>query len=815
MKKRFMVLLTLLAIWLSYAVPVFSQEGMPQEDSISVTPPAPDSLDHEPVDPIAITEAFTASNNLISEADKKHFTEAQLTSFAGEMDALIHEIDRFLKDSLLMNVYVMDASELSVIIQRADYHMNELERLQNRLRDLSEELKETTSSLSEDMNQWILVLKNTPEEEIPRERIARIGQITSHLDSIRTLLLADMGRILNEQDRLSDKMNELSQLKEEVNELKDFLDQQLFSIEMPGLLDHLFTRADTAMVQKHLDQIRGSFRADNAILKSKYKYQSIGAGILLLILISFNFWFKGHFKRTIAFRKFEISKTHLAFIHSPLVTSIFITGALIRFILPDLPRTFHSLNFVLFMIPMLVIVVRIFSRELRTWFLLLIILYTLTFFYELTYDPDILMRMVLLVFSLTALGLFGWLYFKNPPYFQFRNRLVKRLLRILLLILNILLVVAVIANFLGAFSLAEFFTLIPIQIVLLAVGVQIATKIVDTIIFLWLASKQMQKFNVVKDDFNIIYRKTVWVLDLLLWIFFFTMSLSIFRLREPFYLWGRKLLTNGIQIGAVEITIASILLFIFVIWLSIIFTRIIRHILEKDVFSRVKTAKGVPTTVVLLVRISLLSAGFFLAAAAAGITLTNLSIVLGAFSVGIGFGLQNIFNNMVSGLILAMERPIKVGDVVQVGDLIGVVKSIGFRASNVKSFDGAEVIVPNGNLISNEMINWTLSDSNRRLDIRVGVAYGTKPSKVVELMQKVAENHPKVDKKPPPTAYFIGFGNSSLDFRLLAWTDIDSRLQVESELNMEIQEILEKEGIEVPFPQLDLHIRSDQSKARK
>ena len=192
---------------------------------------------------------------------------------------------------------------------------------------------------------------------------------------------------------------------------------------------------------------------------------------------------------------------------------------------------------------------------------------------------------------------------------------------------------------------------------------------------------------------------------------------------------------------------------------------------------------------------------------------SNMSIVLGAFSVGIGFGLQSIFNNIVSGIVLALERPIKVGDVVQVGELLGEVRSIGLRASNVKSFTGAEVIVPNGNLISNEMINWTLSDSNRRMDIRIGVAYGSDTDAVIKILQELALGHPQVDKMHPPKAYFTAFGESALEFRLLAWTNVTERLSVESDLNGSINKALNKAGIEIPFPQRDLHIRSDQSKS--
>jgi small-conductance mechanosensitive channel len=401
---------------------------------------------------------------------------------------------------------------------------------------------------------------------------------------------------------------------------------------------------------------------------------------------------------------------------------------------------------------------------------------------------------------------------KKPLVERFSNSNVYKIFRAVLIFFAFLLFSAIAGNLAGAVGMAEFFTLIPIQVVVLAIGTQVAISVADTIIFLLLASNTLQRLNVFKEEFRVIYKKSTRFINFLLWLFFVVTAMNIFRIKEPVFEWGRQLLTTGKKIGEVSFTPGSILIFIFVIWLSIFITRIVRHVLEKDVFARVTTAKGMPSTIILLVRIVLIAGGFFLAAAAAGMELTNLSIVLGAFSVGIGFGLQNIFNNMVSGLILAFERPIKVGDTVQVGDLLGVVLSIGLRSSTVRSFDGAEVIVPNGNLISDQMINWTLSDSTRRMDIRVGVAYGTDPEKVIAIMLEAAAEHMSVHKQPDPMAFFIGFGESSLDFRLLAWTDIEHRLMVESDLNVTINTKLKEAGIEIPFPQRDLHIRSDATK---
>ena len=201
--------------------------------------------------------------------------------------------------------------------------------------------------------------------------------------------------------------------------------------------------------------------------------------------------------------------------------------------------------------------------------------------------------------------------------------------------------------------------------------------------------------------------------------------------------------------------------------------------------------------------------GFLIATVAAGVQLDKLSLLVGAFGVGIGFGLQNVVNNFVSGLILMVERPVKVGDTVEVGALLGEVVAIGLRASRLRTLQGAEVIVPNANLISNEVTNWTLSDRRRRFEVAVGVAYGTDPERVLALLVGVARSNARVLNTPAPTAWFAGFGDSSLDFQLLVWTgDFDDWRGVRSEITVAVNRAITDADIEIPFPQRDLHVRS-------
>jgi small-conductance mechanosensitive channel len=263
------------------------------------------------------------------------------------------------------------------------------------------------------------------------------------------------------------------------------------------------------------------------------------------------------------------------------------------------------------------------------------------------------------------------------------------------------------------------------------------------------------------------------------------------------------------NLGSIEFNWGEIVIFFLVIWLSVYVSNIVRSVLEEDILNKMKLEKGLPHTISMMARYTLITIGIFLAVSAAGIPFSDFAIIFGAFGVGIGFGLQNIFNNLVSGLILLFERPIKIGDTIEVGQLMGNVRSIGIRSSNVRTFDGAEIIVPNGNLISNEVINWTLSDQTRRIEVIVGVSYSSDPHKVQEILLNVLSSHKEIVQNPEPNVYFRDLGESSLDFRMLCWTErFDQWVRIKSEIIFMVFDALKEANIEIPFPQRDLHVRS-------
>jgi small-conductance mechanosensitive channel len=285
-------------------------------------------------------------------------------------------------------------------------------------------------------------------------------------------------------------------------------------------------------------------------------------------------------------------------------------------------------------------------------------------------------------------------------------------------------------------------------------------------------------------------------------------TLSAFLLLTPVMKTVGRLLSASVSVGAVRISAGDALVFAIAVWLSFAVSRLIRSVLEAELLSRITLPQGAPQALSTLTHWAVLLLGLVVALGLVGIDITSFALLAGALGVGIGFGLQNVVNNFVSGLILLFERPIRVGDKVQLGQLGGEVTAIGIRASTVRTWEGAEVVVPNGNLISNEIFNWTLSDSRRRLEIPVGVAYGTDPGRVLELLVEAAGTVPLALAEPAPYALFTGFGDSSLDFELRAWCLFDDSLSTQTALRVAIVRALAEAGIEIPFPQRDLHLRS-------
>lgn len=282
-------------------------------------------------------------------------------------------------------------------------------------------------------------------------------------------------------------------------------------------------------------------------------------------------------------------------------------------------------------------------------------------------------------------------------------------------------------------------------------------------------------------------------------IAFLVIVLHAFELWDPLAKGVEAALRFEVALGAIRFTLGAGVTFALVLLAAALISRLLRFFLTAGLEERLAWQRGKSEAISKIVHYAILTGGFFVALGASGIDLTKVTIVVGAIGVGVGLGLQNVINNFVSGLILLFERPLHVGDKVTVGATSGEVSDIGIRASTIRTWDGADVVIPNGNLISGEFTNWTLTDDKRRSEIRVGVAYGVEPQRVREILKGAAGGHPLV--------LFSGFGESSLDFVLYFWTLLADSQRATSEIHGAVYDRLKAEGIEIPFPQREVLLK--------
>ena len=271
----------------------------------------------------------------------------------------------------------------------------------------------------------------------------------------------------------------------------------------------------------------------------------------------------------------------------------------------------------------------------------------------------------------------------------------------------------------------------------------------------------------------------------------------------------KGLLALGVNLGSQRITVGLLLGVGGIVYGSFFISWILQTLLVDEALFKQRVEKGVRLSIARLVNYAVLLIGFLLALSTLGFEISKITILLSALGVGIGFGLQGIVNNFVSGLILLFERPVRVGDTIEIGGTYSEIKNIGIRATTVQTFDLADRIIPNADLISNEVTNWTLTNRQVRLIIPVGVAYGSDVDRVTETLMNCAKTNPKVAKRPEPKVRFLTFGDSTLDFELRVFVpDFDLRIEVRDMLHRQIDRCFRDANIEIAFPQRDVHLRS-------
>jgi len=473
----------------------------------------------------------------------------------------------------------------------------------------------------------------------------------------------------------------------------------------------------------------------------------------------------------------------------------------------NLPLIFIDIYRFLFVIPLYFILKSIITKEYHMYVYIFVIILTSQIIYIFIPEQTIYSRLALLIVN--SLEVFGFIHLllkiKNNNIFE--SRIVNKIVIRIVLSFSIIAIIGLIGNIIGMVMFSEIILKGIFSSLLSTVLMALLLIASNGILITYIESDHANRINYINKNRKQISKGVIRVTNTIVFLFLSHFILKNLGLEKIVIESISAFINYEITLGSMSFSLDGIFSFFFVIWMSLVSSRIIKSLLEEDILPKMEVETGLLHTISMIAKYSIVTMGFFIAMSVAGIPFGQMAIVFSAFGVGIGFGLQNIFNNLVSGFILLFERPIKIGDTVEVGTLIGQVKSIGIRSSKVRTFDGAEIIVPNGNLISNEVINWTLSDRKRRVEIIIGISYDSDPHKARDIFMEVLKKHPQIVSNPDPDVYFRDLGESSLDFRLLFWTYKDW-VKVRSEIIFDVFDALKEAGIEIPFPQQDLHLRS-------
>ena len=475
---------------------------------------------------------------------------------------------------------------------------------------------------------------------------------------------------------------------------------------------------------------------------------------------------------------------------------------------PNMPILWDDILIFLVIFPLIRVLSSLIARNYRIYIYMLGLIVLLQLIYGNLPDYNLISRLILLAIGVIEAVVLLWLLRISRDLFKKKLKFI-RLIQIILVVDFGMAILGLGGAIIGKIFLAEFYEFSIIDNAFATTLIVLILIVLNGLTVIFIQGKFTGQLNSIKLNAEMLIRKVTSLFNLIAILLLIYYMLRILGLDSDV---GNNIinwLSRERNLFDAHFSWGAILAFILVIWFSVIISGIIKTVLEKDILNRVKLEKGLPYTISLMAKYAIVTIGVFVAASAAGLPFGQLTIIFGALGVGIGFGLQSIVNNLVSGLILLFEHTLKIDDIIEVGTLSGEIKNIGIRASKVRTLDGTEIIVPNGNLVSKEVVNWTLSDKKGRVEIIVSVSYKSDPHQVKEVLMNILLNHNEEDNIQNPSVYLSELGENSIDFRMLFWLDEDL-VRIKSEILFKILDELRKAGIEIPFPQRDIHIRTSE-----
>tara|TARA_R110000851_G_scaffold297817_2_gene453123 strand:+ start:5532 stop:8012 length:2481 start_codon:yes stop_codon:yes gene_type:complete len=741
------------------------------------------------------------ANRLLAAPDPVEPLSRALAEIADPIDAKL----RSTTDITLRDLPIM---RLESLLRHWEFDAHRLERWEARAKRALAPYADSALQLAQHRAAWATTRAQGSLDNLPPSLSERVNTVLAQIDSKEAALGTALTRHFNLTQRASELKARIRAGRNNVAAAIDDIDLRLLQIDSPPLWQSLGVVGNTQSALNAMDRgldIESEFASE---------YHAAGTGnqqalrVIQIILLPLIIWLFMRSRKASAAASAPGNAT--VALRRPISTWILLSMLSVLILEPDAPLLTQEFALLIALIPVLRLLPAGTLRALGVWPYVAIALYGIDRVGMVLVADAGWYRLFLLMLNVLALGLSLWLL-RHPlsRATAESDKKLQRLLRPLGWTVVLILFIAAICNVSGNVSLAEILTSGVIDsgymALLLYTGVTACLGIANALVH----QPELAQNKLLRRHGAIVqagFKRLLMLVAFAGWLLY---TLDRLRLMRPLREAGGTVLGYGIQVGEVSIVLGDVLVFLFSTWLAYWAARAVRRLLRDELPGSAKLPRGVGNSIASLSYYGVLILGILVALSAAGFKLGQLALVFGALGVGIGFGLQNVVSNFVSGLVLMFERPIQPGDIVDAAGSSGTVREIGLRSTTIRTFDGADVVVPNGLLLSGNLTNWTMFDRSRRFEINVGVAYGSDPAQVLAILNAAARDTPGVSVEPAPMVLMTGYGDSALNFIIRAWTnDIAAWGNVRSDLLARALAALQAAGISIPYNQMDLHLRT-------
>ena len=746
--------------------------------------------------PIALGEVVSRaqSDTAILRDEQAGLNSAQSARVVDEeLPALTQQINERLAEDYRMLDTNPSLSRLQSSQDSWQSISDHLSSLQGALSDRAAQLDAQSAQLDQLNQTWQATLEAGKKSGAPAAVTQQISAVVALIANLKTALRTEQAQIYSRQALVAAQDGRMKAGKEVVAKAIETARSQLFERDHPPLWD---AQAASQAAADNAGSEGASIQAQFVTLKNilRDKLPQVLVHVLLLALLVAGLYWVRNTIRSHAGGEEALRQAAQVF-EAPLATALLLTLLATAWLYPHAPPILLAAAGATGLIPAVIIIRRLIDAANHPLLYATVVAYFVDQVRYAVAPPGILSRYLFIV-ELWALSLFLLTQFRSKPASDSTPARLERITRIYLRFTFPVLIVAGLANVFGYVHLSLLIGNGMLNSSYLAIIFYAAVRIVDALAAGALRVRPLAGLAMVRRHRGLLYvniARTIRWLAVACWLL---AALRLFSLRDPVWDEINRLLDTTLPWFSIKVPLRNVLAFPITIWVAFLLSRFIRFTLEEEVYPHLQLNRGIPYAASTMVHYTILLLGFFAAVAATGAQLTQFAFLAGAFGVGLGFGLQNIMNNFVSGVILLFERPIKVGDILQIDANIGKVERIGIRASVILLTNGAELIVPNGNLISNPVTNWTLSSNERLIEIPVNVAPGVDSQLVLKLLTDVVKADPRVLKTPAPQALLASFGAAALTFRVRAWTDSEEEwMTVTSDLSLAIHSALASKNI--------------------